>query len=419
MNKYYNRLIDLKIEKYLEVFGAVLIEGPKWCGKTTSAIQHAKSILRMQDTSIIKNNLLIADSAPYLLLEGEKPRLIDEWQIAPNLWDAIRVDVDNTGKKGQYILTGSSSPLTNSTMHTGTGRIARLMMRPMSLYESLDSNGIISMSQLFNEQSMPTCKSSLTINDLTYLICRGGWPQSIKENEENALLIMQEYIKSIYNNDISEFGAKKTDPQRVRLFLKSYARHIQTLTKNSTILNDLKENDISISEPTLYTYLDKLQRMFIIEETPAWSPSVRSKRAIRTANKKGFVDPSIACAILGLTPSSLLRDFELFGFMFESLCVRDLRIYAEKINGQVLHYRDNSGLECDAIIQLANGDYGLIEVKLGGRLEDEAANNLIKLETLLIQEKTKPKFKMILTGGEYGYTRTDGILVVPIACLKD
>ncbi|HBZ42038.1 MAG TPA: AAA family ATPase [Erysipelotrichaceae bacterium] len=418
MKKYYPRLIDYKINQYLNTFGAILIEGPKWCGKTTSASQHAKSILRMQDTSTIQNNMLIANTVPSLLLEGGKPRLIDEWQTAPVLWDAVRVDVDNTGEIGQYILTGSASPLTSSTMHTGTGRIARLLMRPMSLYESNDSSGAISLKDLLENRSIMPCKSSKSIQDIAYLICRGGWPQSINLPEESALLVMKEYVKSIYNNDIAEVDHIKTDPKRVESFLKAYSRHIQTLTKNTTILADMRENDIGISEVTLYSYLSKLQKMFIIEETSAWAPNIRSKTAIRSSNKKGFVDPSIATAILGLTPSLLLKDFELFGFMFESLCIRDLRVYVEKMDGQVLHYRDDFGLECDAVLKLPNGEYGLVEIKLGGKQEEDAAKNLIQLEKRF-ENKTKPILKMILTGGEHGYTRPDGIHVIPVACLKD
>lgn len=418
MKKYYLRFIDYKINQYLDTFGAVLIEGPKWCGKTTSASQHAKSILRMQDTSTIQNNMLIANTVPSVLLEGEKPRLIDEWQTAPVLWDAVRVDVDNTGEIGQYILTGSASPLTSSTMNTGTGRIARLLMRPMSLYESNDSTGIISLKELFENRPISPCKSDKSIQNIAYLICRGGWPQSIHLSEESALLVMKEYVKSIYNNDIAEVDNVKTDPKRVESFLKSYSRHIQTLTKNTTILADMKENDIGISEVTLYSYLSKLQKMFIIEETSAWAPNIRSKTAIRSSNKKGFVDPSIATAILGLTPSQLIKDFEMFGFMFESLCIRDLRIYVEKMDGHVLHYQDDLGLECDAILKLPNGEFGFVEIKLGGKQEEDAARNLIQLENRF-ENKAKPIFKMILTGGEFGYTRADGIHVVPITCLKD
>lgn len=420
MKKYYPRLIDKKIQEYLNTFGAILIQGPKWCGKTTSASQHTSSHLHMQDTADIQNNILVSKTAPALLLEGKKPRLIDEWQIAPVLWDAVRVDVDNSGELGQYILTGSSSPLPGATMHSGTGRIARLMMRPMSLYESLDSSGKISLSALFNKEAFNPCKSEITIQEMAFLICRGGWPQSIHVNERAALLITKQYVNSIYNNDISEIGSTRTDPERVIAFLKSYSRHIQTLTKNITILEDIKNNDIGISEPTLYSYINRLQRMFIIDETRAWGPNIRSKTAIRTANKKGLIDPSIAAAALGLTPAGLLNDFEYFGLLFESLCIRDLKIYADSMDAEVLHYRDEHGLECDAVVRLPNGDFALTEIKLGGKQEDEAAEHLIQLEKLLLEKKKmKPLFKMIVTGGEFAYIRPDGIYVVPIACLKE
>jgi len=418
--KYFQRLIDFKVEKYLETFGAVLIEGPKWCGKTTTASMHAKSILKMQDPRQMRNNLLIAETAPDLLLEGDKPRLIDEWQIAPSLWDSVRVAVDDSGEAGQYLLTGSSVPPAESTMHTGTGRIARLMMRPMSLFESLESTGSISLRQLFEEHELVGVRSNLTIKDIAFLVCRGGWPQSIGKDIESSLLIAEQYVKSIYENEIQRIDGMQKDPKRVQTFLRSYARNVQTLTKNTVLLDDMNANDISLTEATFYNYLNALQRLYIIEETPAWAPSIRSKTAIRTSNKKGFIDPSIAAAALGLSPDILLRDFETFGFLFEALCFRDLRIYADQIGGDIYHYRDAYGLECDAVIRMKNGDYALVEIKLGGKAEEQAAVSLSKLETLLISNNhARPSFKMILTGGEYAYTRKDGIHVVPIGCLKD
>lgn len=419
MKKYYQRLVDKELRLALDSMGAVLIEGPKWCGKTTTALQHSKSVLRMQEPANMVNNRLIADTVPSLLLEGEKPRLIDEWQTAPILWDAVRTDVDNTGEKGQYILTGSSTPLLGSTMHTGTGRIARIKMYPMSLFESQDSNGLISLKGLFDNNAYSPVKSTKTIEDIAYLICRGGWPQSLNSSQEQAIYTTDQYVQSIYNNDINEFGESKTDPHRVESFLKSYSRHVQTLATYTTILEDMKANDIGITAPTLYSYMEKMQRLFVIEETQAWAPSIRSKTSIRTSNKRGFVDPSIPASVLNITPAKLLRDFELFGFLFESLCIRDLRIYANAMGGRVLHYRDESGLECDAIILLSSGEYGLVEVKLGGKQEEKAVENLNKLEALLANKKSKPIFKMILTGGYLGYTRPDGIHVVPITCLKD
>jgi len=399
--KYLPRLIDKTIDFYLETFGAILLEGPKWCGKTTTASIHSKSILKMQDSDQSKNFMKIADANPSILLEGDNPRLIDEWQMAPVLWDAVRSEVDKREIPGQYILTGSVTPPKDSVMHTGTGRIARLTMRTMSLSESGDSSGLVSLKSLFQENSQISAQSKLTIKNLTYLVCRGGWPQSVGKSERSSLLIANQYVKS-----------------RMQAVLRSYARNIQTLASNKVILEDIKSKDIGISETTLYSYLNILERLFIIEETNSWAPRVRSKTAIRTSNKKGFTDPSIAAAILGLTPDMLLKDFETFGFLFESLCIRDLRIYAEQLDGEVFHYSDQYGLEADAVIRLNNGNYALIEVKLGNKSEEQGAKNLIKLESLLLNNgHPEAAFKMILTGGEYAYRRDDGVLVVPLGCL--
>ena len=415
---YLPRLIDKPLNFYLETFGAILLEGPKWCGKTTTASIHAKSILKMQDPNQSKNYMKIADVNPSLLLEGDNPRLIDEWQMAPALWDAVRSEVDNKGIPGQYILTGSVTPPKDSVMHTGTGRIARLNMRTMSLYESRDSNGSVSLKSLFEGNSQISSRSKLTIKDLTFLVCRGGWPQSIEKSERSSLLIANQYVKSIYNNDLLNQAGITKDPKRMQAVLRSYARNIQTLASNKVILEDIKSKDIDISEATLYSYLNILERLFIIEETSAWAPKIRSKTALRTSNKKGFVDPSIAAAILGLTPDMLLKDFETFGFLFESMCMRDLRIYAEQLNGEVFYYHDQYGLESDAVIRLNNGNYALVEVKLGNKAEEQGAKNLIKLESLLIDKgHSKTAFKMMLTGGEYAYKRDDDVIVVPLGCL--
>lgn len=415
---YLPRLIDKPLNFYLETFGAILLEGPKWCGKTTTASILAKSILKMQDPNQSKNYMKIADVNPSLLLEGDNPRLIDEWQMAPALWDAVRSEVDNKGIPGQYILTGSVTPPKDSVMHTGTGRIARLNMRTMSLYESRDSNGSVSLKSLFEGNSQISSRSKLTIKDLTFLVCRGGWPQSIEKSERSSLLIANQYVKSIYNNDLLNQAGITKDPKRMQAVLRSYARNIQTLASNKVILEDIKSKDIDISEATLYSYLNILERLFIIEETSAWAPKIRSKTALRTSNKKGFVDPSIAAAILGLTPDMLLKDFETFGFLFESMCMRDLRIYAEQLNGEVFYYHDQYGLESDAVIRLNNGNYALVEVKLGNKAEEQGAKNLIKLESLLIDKgHSKTAFKMMLTGGEYAYKRDDDVIVVPLGCL--
>ena len=293
-------------------------------------------------------------------------------------------------------------------------------MRPMSLFESLDSNGYISIKGLFDGEAIKPCKSNLKIKDIAYLICRGGWPQSVGKNIDSALLIADQYVKAVCETDINRLDNTLRDPVRVRTFLRSYARNIQTLSKNTVLLEDMKSNDINLTESTFYAYLNALRRLFVIEETPAWAPNIRSKTSIRTSNKKGFVDSSLGTAILGLSPKSLLKDFELFGFLFEAICIRNLRIYANQIDGEVFHYRDDYGLECDAIIRLKNGNFGLIEIKLGGKAEEIAASNLYKLEELLISKgHQKPAFKMILTGGEYAYIRKDGINVVPLGCLRD
>lgn len=373
----------------------------------------------MQDPQDMHNNRLMAETAPSLLLEGEKPRLIDEWQTAPVLWDAVRVDVDNTGLRGQYILTGSSTPLEGSTMHTGTGRIARLKMYPMSLFESGDSTGDVSLKALFNNEELEGNVVDVDIHKISNLICRGGFPQNIRLSVEDASFTMRQYVKSIYNNDINVIDGVKTDPIRLESFLKSYSRHVQSTASYKTILDDLKPNDISINADTVTSYMEKMNNLFIIDETRAWSPNIRSKTAIRTSNKRGFIDPSIPAAILNINPEKLLKDFNTFGFFFESLCLRDLKIYASVIEADVFHYRDDYGLECDAIIVLPSGEYGLVEIKLGGTQEDKAAESLLKLEKLLEIKGPKPNFKMILTGGKYAYERSDDIFVVPITALKD
>ncbi|KAF0225279.1 MAG: ATPase [Erysipelotrichaceae bacterium] len=416
---YLKRIVDQKLSLYLQTFGAVLVEGPKWCGKTTTASIHAKSILKMQEPAQLRNNLRIADSAPQLLLKGESPRLIDEWQIAPVLWNTIRSHIDDEPSSGQFILTGSTTPPNDPSMHTGTGRFGRLLMRPMSLFESLESTGEVSLKLLFEGAQLKPCKSNLSIEQIAHLICRGGWPASINKSEDSALLMAREYVKAITNEQINTPNGVIRDSIRVRSFLRAYARNLQTLTKNTTLLEDMKANDVSIDAATLYAYLNALQKIFVIEETPAWSPNIRSRTAIRTSNKKGFVDPSIAAAVLGHKESTLLNDFELFGFLFESLCIRDLRIYADDLDGTISHYRDVYGLECDAVIHLSNGKFALIEIKLGGKEEDVAARHLNELESLLLSKGyLLPQFKMILTGGELGYLRKDGVMVVPLGCLK-
>ena len=400
--------------------GAVLVTGCKWCGKTMTATQMAKSILYMQDPDKSKALMATADTKPSILLKGDNPRLIDEWQMAPVLWDAVRFEVDRRQAVGQFILTGSAVPKDNATAHTGTGRISRLLMRPMSLYESKESNGEVSLKALFDGEQEISASSLLTIEQIAYAICRGGWPASITLPKEDALQMSRDYVDSIINHDISRVDDIEKNPERVQLLLRSLARNIATMATNTTILQDIVSNDMSISAPTLEVYLNALRRIFVIEDQPAWLPAMRSKSAIRTSSKRHFVDPSIATATLRTSPEGLLEDFNTFGFLFESLCTRDMRIYIQANDGDVYHYRDKNSLESDMIVSLRDGRWAAIEVKLGNKQIEEAAENLKKLANKVDLDKMgKPSFLMVLTGGEYAYRRNDGVLVVPIGCMKD
>lgn len=419
-SKYLFRISDKILEAKLESSGAVLVEGAKWCGKTTSAYQASKSAIYLQDPDHAASYSAMADAKPSLLLKGEKPRLLDEWQTIPVLWDAVRYDVDRSGEVGRYILTGSAVPSDNQTEHTGTGRISRMMMRTMSLYESLESNGSVSLSSLFAKNTDVEGISTLTVEKIAYVICRGGWPNSIRMKPGSALQVAINYTESVINMDVNRIDGVEKNPERVRLLLRSLARNIATLTTNQTILADIEATDLTISDKTLTQYLNALRRIFVIEDVPAWQPSLRSKSAIRTSPKRCFVDPSIATAVLRANPDSLLGDFHLFGFLFEALCIRDMRIYAEANDGDVFHYRDATGLESDLIIRLRNGKWGAIEVKLGSSQIESAAKNLLKFKDKINQEKMgEPSFLMVLTGGEFAYKREDGVLVVPIGCIKD
>lgn len=420
--EYLKRIADRMLQERLAASGAVLIEGPKWCGKTRTALENSKSHLFMQDPDRAVSYLKAADIKPSLLLQGETPRLLDEWQTAPVLWDAVRFMVDQRGKPGQFILTGSAVPKDNVVQHTGTGRISRLMMRPMSLYESLESNGSVSLRALFDGQTEIDNFSPLTIEQIAFAIVRGGWPASIGESEDIALRHAIDYVEAVINADVSRVDGIEKNPVRVRALLRSLSRNISTLATIRTIRADiaLGDADESISEKTISQYLGALDRIFVTENLPAWNPALRSKSAIRTSPKRLFVDPSIAAAVMRLTPSRLLDDFNYFGFLFESLCDRDLRIYAEAIDGQVFHYRDGSGLEADAVIALNDGRWAAVEVKLGSKEIDEAAGHLLKLKDKVNTEKMRePSFLMILTGTEVAYRREDGVYVVPLGCLKD
>ena len=419
-SNYSLRLCDIELQKALESSGAVLIEGAKWCGKTSTASHAAKSVLYMQDPDNAEAYQAMADTKPSLLLRGEVPRLIDEWQMAPVLWDAVRFEVDRRADVGQFILTGSAVPTDNVIAHTGTGRIARLLMRTMSLYESKESSGAISLKELFAGNHDLEAVSSLTIEQIAFSICRGGWPASINRAEKAALRMSMDYVEAVINHDVSRVDDVVKNPTRVRMLLRSLARNISTMATTRTILNDIEATDTSISDKTISSYLNVLRRIFVVEDLPAWSPSLRSKTAIRTSSKRHFVDPSIATAVMRTGPEAILNDFETFGFLFESLCTRDMRIYAQINDGEVFHYRDKSGLEADMIVALRDGRWGAIEVKLGNKQIELAAKNLLALKEKINTEKMgEPAFLMVLTGGQFAYQRKDGVLVVPISCMKN
>jgi predicted AAA+ superfamily ATPase len=398
----------------------VLIEGAKWCGKTSTAAKAAKSVIYMQDPDYSISYRQMADTKPSLLLKGETPKLIDEWQVAPVIWDAVRFEVDQRIEKGQFILTGSAVPPENVTAHTGTGRISRLKMRPMSLFESNESNGEISLKSLFDgHQKESHSASKLTVENIAFIICRGGWPASILLEGVPALRMAIDYVEAIINQDISRVDNIERNPERVRLLLRSLARNIATLANYSTIKEDIEATDTSISDKTIASYINALRKIFVIEDLPAWSPSLRSKTAIRTSEKRHFVDPSIATAVMRANPEGILTDFEYFGFLFEALCTRDIRIYAQANDGDVFHYRDKSGLEADLIVRLRDGRWAAIEVKLGQKQIEEAAKNLLALQAKINAEKMgKCSFLMILTAGQFAYQREDGVWVVPIGCLR-
>jgi hypothetical protein len=420
MKEYLPRVADSVLNNKLEAKGAVLIEGPKWCGKTTTALQKAKSVVLMQDPLHKQQNLALAELNPLQLLTGETPRLIDEWQLAPQLWDAIRFEVDKRDEFEQFILTGSSVPIADmSNSHTGTGRITRMTMRPMTLYESKDSDGSVSLRSLFGPRSDVSSESKISIEELAFLICRGGWPKAIGRSERISLQQAFDYVDSIIAQDVSRVDGISRNPQRMKNLLRSYSRFVASDTKITTIRDDMVVNDVdTLDYDTVYSYISALKKIFVIEDLPAWNPKLRSKTAIRTTDTRHFTDPSIATASLGIGPQDLLGDLQTMGLFFENLCIRDLRVFAEALDGDVYHYRDKTDLECDAVIHLRNGSYGLVEVKLGGSAIDIAAGNLLKLQEKLDTDRMKhPSFLMVLTGTKYAYTRKDGVHVVPIGCL--
>lgn len=425
MAVYKYRILDKVLAKRLKSIGAVLIEGPKWCGKTTTSEKLAQSVIYMSDPANKNQYLEMAEINPQRLLEGATPRLIDEWQLAPKLWDAVRYEVDHRDELGQFILTGSSVPPSDKEIyHTGTGRFSWLLMRPMSLFESQESSGEVSLEDLFKTPVEISGKNTLSIEKLAFLVCRGGWPRATNiEDEEAALEQAHSYYEAVVRSDISRADGVNRDTERARKLMRSYARHQGTQATRQVIINDIILNDNDkIDLSTIHSYLNALRKIFVIEDMEAWSPNLRSKTAIRTSETRYFIDPSIAVAALGIGPNDLLSDLNTFGLLFETLCVRDLRVFADYLNGKVYHYRDKNGLECDAVVHLRNGSYGLVEIKLGGdRLIEEAVANLKKLESILDSDKMKkPAFLMVLTGvGEYAYRRKDGIYIVPVGCLKN
>lgn len=424
MKDYKKRIADRILKNKLEGKGAILIEGPKWCGKTTTAEQLASSVLYMDDPQRKNQNIMMSEINPGRLLQGSAPRLIDEWQLAPKLWDAIRFEVDHRKELGQFILTGSAVPPdTQEITHSGTGRFSWFTMRPMSVYESGESTGEVSLRELFNSPETIDGESDVDIEKLAFMVCRGGWPQSVDMKYNVALQQAFDYYDAVVNWDINRADGVQKNKERVKRLMRSYARNQGSQVSISTIRQDIIVNDESdISEDTVSAYLNALRKIFVIEDMPAWNPNLRSKTAIRTSDTRYFIDPSIATASLGIGPKDLINDLKTFGLMFETLCVRDLRVYAEALDGNVYHYRDKENLECDAVVHLRNGTYGLIEIKLGGnKLIEEGAVNLKTLNSKLDTEKMKnPSFLMILVGtGDFAYRRDDGIYVVPVGCLRD
>ncbi|WP_400210430.1 ATP-binding protein [Candidatus Methanarcanum hacksteinii] len=420
---YRPRIVDSALKRKLRGKGAVLIEGPKWCGKTTTAEQVSKSTLSVDDPSTVNTNKILSEIDPERLLTGDHPRLLDEWQVAPKLWDAVRHHVDRHKGHGQFILTGSSVPADISeTIHSGTGRFGWLVMRPMSLYESGDSTGDVSLASLFESQPISGC-SNLDLDRLTFLICRGGWPESVDMDDDVALDQAFDYIDAVIRNDMLRVDNIRRDPQKVRMLLRSYARNQGTQISQASISADISSNDTEgVSEETVSEYLQALRKLYVIEDMKAWNPNLRSKTAIRTSDTRYFVDPSLAAASLRIGPQDLINNLNTTGFFFEALAVRDLRVYAESLDGDVYHYKDNLDNECDVVIHLRDGRYALLEVKLGGeKLIDEGVKTLKDVLRRIDTDKMgKPAFMAIITGTErYAYRRDDGIIILPLGALKN
>ena len=424
MAKYKQRILDRILKRKVLGKGAVLIEGPKWCGKTTTAKQLAKSVLDLGDSSVLKQSSQLIELSPKTLLEGKTPRLIDEWQALPLIWDSVRSEVDKRGEPSQFILTGSSVlPEADETIHSGTGRFAYIKMRPMSLYESGESNGSVSLTELFEGKPFNTQSNDLTIDDIAYLTCRGGWPWATLIPKEVALDQAFDYVDSVVNKDIQRVDGVKRNPERAKSLLRSYARNVSQPIPYSTIRKDMSANDSStLDEDTVADYVKALKKLYVIEDLAAWNPNIRSKAAIRTSDTRHFVDPSIGTASLGLGPQNLINDLKSFGFFFEDMVVRDLRVYAEALDGKLYHYKDSTGLECDTVLHRRNGSYALLEVKLGGEENiKEGAANMLKLAANIDTDKMPaPSFMAVIIGvGKYAFRRDDGVYVIPIGCLKD
>lgn len=424
---YKKRVHDAILQEKMESFGAVLIVGPKGCGKTTTASQKARTIVEFQDEDVRDQLLTTASTAPSKLLNGEKPILFDEWQDAPKIWGAIRKSVDKEQTQGLYLLTGSSSAKVK-TPHTGTLRISTMKMYPFSLYESKESNGSVSLKNLFdNPDLFDGCVSNLNIDDLIFAICRGGWPSSLSNPiKERKLNIAKDLFYQTCNKDISSIDDTERNPKLAAAILRSYSRNLCTLSSYKTIYDDVSSTEI-LSDTTFYEYLEALEKLYIVEDIDAWCPSIRSKTAIRSGKKRNLIDPSLAVAALGLSPEYFDRDFKTLGFLFESLCIRDLKIYSSALNGEMSYYHDRYGLEADGVLHLADGRYALLEFKLGANEIDKGAKHLCEIESLIKMHNENekqcplrlPDLKIIITGTQYGYKREDGVLVIPIGCLKD
>lgn len=417
---YLPRVVDKEIEELMQIMGAVLIEGCKWCGKSTTGLYHSKSVIEFQNPDRQQEYDKIRNTKPSLFLKGEKPRMFDEWQMYPVVWDSIRTDVDHTTLKGQYILTGSAKPSEGEIMHTGTGRISRVLMRPMSLFESNESTGEVSFADILEGKDISGV-SKLSLDDLANIIVRGGWPASINVKSDLKYRFAKEYVKSLVHEEVKKVNGTERNPEKMQSVLRSLSRNISTQVSNSTIENDIKNTfDTDISRPTLTDYLNTLEKLFVIEDVNATNLNFRSKYALRTKPKKYFVDPSIATAVLDMKPSDLINDLNTFGFMFESLCMRDLKVYTQSYDGNISFYRDETDFEVDAIVRTTSGKWGAIEIKLGAGYIEEAARNLLKFKERVDTKKCgEPSFLMVLTGANYSYKREDGVYVVSIGTLKN